>query len=185
MDSDNSRSRSLAPAWERARFSHRPVAIRTNAPSQSGRGLFPLPTNRKPSTETGAAHIICHPELAKDLTVGQPTLCHHSAVSKLTAPPDEPSVPIARRLNLTSGSPREIPSTDSGQALRKLPMNLPVGDRRSAPTARPHTSLGQRPRSLSHNGIALKARSISPAVWNARSVPTARPQCSLRHPDLF
>jgi len=31
---------------------------------------FPLPTKRKPSTETGAAHIICHPELAKDLTAG-------------------------------------------------------------------------------------------------------------------
>jgi len=83
---------------------------------------FPLPTNRKPSTETGAAHIICHPELAKDLTAGQPALGHHSPFSKLTAPPDEPSVPIMCRLKRTSRSPREIPSTDSGQALRRLRM---------------------------------------------------------------
>jgi len=69
---------------------------------------FPLPAKRKPSTETGAAHIICHPELAKDLTAGQPALCHHSPFSKLTAPPDEPSVPITCRLKRTSRSPREI-----------------------------------------------------------------------------
>jgi len=81
---------------------------------------------RKPSTEAGAAHIICHPELAKDLTAGQSALGHHSPFSELTAPPDEPSVPITRRLKRTSRSPREIPSTDSGQALRRLPMNLPL-----------------------------------------------------------
>jgi len=52
-----------------------------------------------------------------------------------------PGVPITCRLIKTSGSPREIPLTDSGQALRRLPMNLPVGDRRSAPTARPQCSL--------------------------------------------
>jgi len=75
---------------------------------------FPLPTNRKPSTDTGAAHIICHPELAKDLTAGQPALSHHSPFSKLTAPPGEPSVPTTCRLKRTSGSPREI--------LRKLRM---------------------------------------------------------------
>jgi len=69
---------------------------------------FPLPTNRKPSTDTGAAHIICHPELAKDLTAGQPALSHHSPFSKLTAPPGEPSVPTTCRLKRTSGSPREI-----------------------------------------------------------------------------
>jgi len=75
---------------------------------------FPLPTNRKPSTETGAAPIICHPELAKDLTAGQLALCHYSPFSKLTAPPGEPSVPTTCRLKRTSGSPREI--------LRKLRM---------------------------------------------------------------
>jgi len=69
--------------------------------------------------------LFCHPELAKDLTAGQPALCHHSPFSKLTAPPDEPSVPSTCRLKRTSRSPREIPSTDSGQALRRLPMNLP------------------------------------------------------------
>jgi len=86
---------------------------------------FPLPTNRKPSTETGTAHIICHPELAKDLTAGQSALGHHSPFSKLTAPSGELSVLITGRLKRTSRSPREIPSTDSGQALRRLPMNLP------------------------------------------------------------
>jgi len=50
-------------------------------------------------------------------------------------------------------------------------MNLPVGDRLSAPTARPHCSLGQRPRSLSHNGIGLKARNRSRSTHCAR--PTA------------
>jgi len=75
---------------------------------------FPLPTNRKPSTDTGAAHIICHPELAKDLTAGQPALSHHSPFSKLTAPPGEPSVPTTCRLKRMSESPREI--------LRKLRM---------------------------------------------------------------
>jgi len=75
---------------------------------------FPLPTNRKPSTETGAAHIICHPGLAK---------------------------------------------------------SLPVGDSRSAPTARPQCSLGQRPRPLSHNGLGLKARNRSRSTHCAR--PTA------------
>jgi len=75
---------------------------------------FPLTTKRKPSTETGAAHIICHPELAKDLTAGQPALRHPSPFSKLTAPPDEPLVPTTCRLKRTSGSPREI--------LRKLRM---------------------------------------------------------------
>jgi len=69
---------------------------------------FPLNTNRKPSTETGAAHIICHPELAKDLPTGQPALCHHSPFSKLTAPPDEPSVPSTCRPKRASRSPREI-----------------------------------------------------------------------------
>jgi len=53
---------------------------------------FPLLTNRKPSTETGAAHIICHPELAKDLTAGRPALCHHSPFSKLTAPRNSKSL---------------------------------------------------------------------------------------------
>jgi len=81
---------------------------------ECGSPVFPLPTDRKPSMETGAAHIICHPELAKDLTAGQPALCHHSPFSKLTAPPDEPSVPITGRLKRTSRSPREI--------LRKLRM---------------------------------------------------------------
>jgi len=79
-----------------------------------GEEPFPLPTNRKPSTETGAAHIICHPELAKDLTAGQPALSHHSPFSKLSAPPDEPSVPTTCRLKRMSESPREI--------LRKLRM---------------------------------------------------------------
>ena len=41
----------------------------------------------------------------------------------------------------------------------------------SAPKARPQCSLGQRPRSLSHRELALKARSKSQVVpWNA---PTA------------
>jgi len=75
---------------------------------ECGEGPFSLPTNRKPSTETGAAHIICHPELAKDLTEGQPALGHHSPFSKLTAPPGEPSVPTTCRLKRTSRSPREI-----------------------------------------------------------------------------
>jgi len=69
---------------------------------------FLLTTKPKPSTETGAAHIICHPELAKDLTAGQPALGHHSPFSELTAPPDEPSVPITCRLKRTSRLPREI-----------------------------------------------------------------------------
>jgi len=64
---------------------------------------------------------------------------------------------------ITPGRPREI--------LRKLPMNLPVGERRSAPTARPQCSLGQRPRSLSHNGLGLKARNRSRSTHCAR--PTA------------
>jgi len=37
----------------------------------SGRGLFPLTTNSRPCKETKAALIICHPELAKDLTTCQ------------------------------------------------------------------------------------------------------------------
>jgi len=48
------------------------------------------------------------PELAKDLTAGQPALCHPSPFSKLTAPPDEPSTPNTCRLKRTSQSPREI-----------------------------------------------------------------------------
>jgi len=104
-----------------------------------GEVFFPLPTKRKPSPETGAAHIICHPELAKDLTAGQPALSHHSTFSELTAPPDEPSVPSTCRLKRTSESPREIPSTDSGQALRKLPMNLP--ERRGVRESGEHTRL--------------------------------------------
>jgi len=52
--------------------------------------------------------LFCHPELAKDLTAGQPALGHHSPFSKLTAPPDRPSVPTTSRLKRTSGSPREI-----------------------------------------------------------------------------
>jgi len=63
---------------------------------------------RKPDTEAGAALIIGHPELAKDLTPRQPALCHPSPFSKLTAPPDEPSVPIPCGLKRTSGPPREI-----------------------------------------------------------------------------
>jgi len=83
---------------------------------------FPLPTNSKPGMETKAALIICHPELAKDLTACQLALCHPLPFSKLTAPHDESSVLIAGRPKRTSGSPREIPSTDSGQALRRLRM---------------------------------------------------------------
>jgi len=52
--------------------------------------------------------LFCHPELAKDLTAGQPALGHHSPFSKLTAPPDERSVPSTCRLKRTSRSPREI-----------------------------------------------------------------------------
>jgi len=89
---------------------------------ESGRGFFALPTNREPSKEIKSALIICHPELAKELTPRQPALCKHSPFSKLTAPHDEPSVPIPCQLKRTSGSPREIPSTDSGQALRRLRM---------------------------------------------------------------
>jgi len=58
--------------------------------------------------------LFCHPELAKDLTAGQPASGHHSPFSKLTTPPGEPSVPTTCRLKRTSGSPREI--------LRKLRM---------------------------------------------------------------
>jgi len=99
-----------------------PRCTRVGPASQGGTGRFPLPTSPRPSRETKAALIICHPELAKNLTTRQPASCHHSPFSKLTAPHDEPSVPISCRLNRTSGSPREIPSTDSGQALRKLRM---------------------------------------------------------------
>jgi len=53
--------------------------------------------------KTGAVYIICHPELAKDLTAGQPALGHHSAFSKLTAPPDEPSGPNGGNLRELSG----------------------------------------------------------------------------------
>jgi len=133
----------------------------TRTLSKSGRGLFPLPTCPRPSRETKAALIICHPELAKDLTTRQPASCHPSPFSKLTAPHDEPSVPISCRLNRTSGSPREISSTDSGQALRRLPTNLPVGDRRSAPTAQLHTSLGQRPTAIKLRNS--RSRSQAPA----------------------
>jgi len=136
-----------------------------------GSGLFLLPGNWGPSKEVGAALIFCHPELAKDLAERRGASCHPSAFSKLTASFDEPSVPTTRRLKRMSGPPRDIPSTDSGQALRKLPMNLPVEDRRSAPTARPQCSLGQRPRSLSHNGLGLKARNKSRSTHCAR--PTA------------
>jgi len=38
------------------------------APWSNDEVFFPLPTNRKPSMETGAADIICHPELAKSLS---------------------------------------------------------------------------------------------------------------------
>jgi len=117
--------------------------------------------NPKPGMETKAALLNCHPEPAKDLTTRQPALCHDSPCSKLTAPHDEPSVPITGRLKRTSGLPSEIPSTDSGQALRKLPMNLPVGERRSAPTARPHTSLGQRPTAIKLRNS--RSRSQAPA----------------------
>jgi len=37
-----------------------------------------------------------HWQLAKDLTAGQPALCHHSPFSKLTAPPDEPTSSVER-----------------------------------------------------------------------------------------
>jgi len=127
---------------------------------QTGHGVRLYP---RPGSEIKAALIICHPELAKDLTPHQPALFHHSPFSKLTAPHNEPPVPITCRLNLTSGSPREI--------LRKLPMNLPVGDRRSAPTARPNTSLGQRPTAikLSLEALVTRARSQAPA-WEC-SIP--------------
>jgi len=108
---------------------------------ECGSPLFALPTSPKPSRETKAALIICHPELAKDLTPRQPALCNHLPFSKLTAPHNGSSVPITCRLKRSSESPREIPSTDSGQALRRLRMNLPVADRRSTPTARPQCSL--------------------------------------------
>jgi len=115
---------------------------------------------RKPSTEAGAAHIICHPELAKDLTAGQSALGHHSPFSELTAPPDEPSVPITRRLKRTSRSPREIPSTDSGQALRRLPMNLPLAGGRQS-------------------GVCHGAFVNATASWSAAVL------CRLREPDRF
>jgi len=143
-------------------------AIRT--PPQSARGLFPLPINRKPSPEAGAALIICHPELAKDLTPHRQALCNHLPFSKLTAPHDEPSVPITYRLKRTSRSPRGIPSTDSGQALRRLPMNLPVARGRSAPTARPYTSLGQRP-----IGIKLRKSALVPNLQIGNAIVCESP----------
>jgi len=80
--------------------------------------------------ERPTANVGCRPpstgrfigRLRRNLTAGQPALGHHSSFSELTAPPDEPSVPSTCRLKRTSRSPREIPSTDSGQALRRLRM---------------------------------------------------------------
>jgi len=56
-----------------------------------------------------------------------------TAFSELAALRLMPLAPKTSVMEITFVRPREI--------LRKLPMNLPVGDRRSAPTARPHTSL--------------------------------------------
>jgi len=88
-----------------------------------GSPLFPLPTNRKPSTEAGSALIICHPELAKDLTTRQPALCHDSPFSKLTAPPDEPSVPNGaklRNLSVGTGDTKKLRSVRSPDALNSI-----------------------------------------------------------------
>jgi len=123
------------------------------------------------ASEESNRSINCHPELAKDLPAHRAALWHRSPFSKLTALLGMPSVPKTLEIKVTSVRLREIPSTDSGQALRKLPMNLPVGDSRSAPTARPQCSLGQRPRSLSHNGLGLKAHNRSRSTHCAR--PTA------------
>jgi len=120
----------------------------------------PLPNH---VSEESERFISCHPELAKDLTTHRAALCYRSSSSKLTAPNTTPSAPKNAKGRSTLVRPREIPSTDSGQALRKLPMNLPVADRRSAPTARPHTSLGQRPTAIkiSLEALVTRARSRS------------------------
>jgi len=113
------------------------------------------------ASEEPERSISCHPELAKDLTTHQAALCRRSPFSKLLALLVMTSVPKKLEVKITSDRPREIPSTDSGQALRKLPMNLPVGDWLSAPTARPQCSLEQRPTAIKLRNS--RSRSQAPA----------------------
>jgi len=85
-----------------------------NLGTREREALFPSHTNRKPSVETDTDLIVCHPELAKDLTTRQPVSYRHLPFSKLTAPPDGPIAPMTRRLKGMRVRPREI--------LRKLRM---------------------------------------------------------------
>jgi len=144
---------------------------------------FPLPTNRKPSTETehgnrarkpstdtGAAHIICHPELAKDLTAGQPALSHHSPFSKLTAPPGEPSVPITCRLKRMSESPREI--------LRKLRMTAFRGLRSHSCARFANLWVMERNLHRFRSDWSQELPKTSPAPHRLVAVEANRPRCS-------
>jgi len=57
--------------------------------------------------------------LRRNLTAGQSALGHHSPFSKLTAPPDEPSVPSTCRLKRTSRSPCDAPSQAANEPAGK------------------------------------------------------------------
>jgi len=119
-----------------------------------------LPVTDSRSVPT-ARPLSCHPEPAKDLTRYQTAFSDRASSSKLMTSNETPFAPTPLETKNAPVRPREIPSTDSGQALRKLPMNLPVGDRRSAPTARTHTSLGQRPTAIKLRNS--RSRSQAPA----------------------
>jgi len=128
------------------------------------------------ASEESECSINCHPELAKDLTTHQAALCHRSTFSKLTALLAMPSVPKTLEVKITVGRPREIPSTDSGQALRKLPMNLPerrgVRERESGEHTRPRV-LASAP---SPTRTFLRCRRDQPrrCLWRGRQRPHAR-----------
>jgi len=139
-------------------------------------GSVSLTQDWKPGMEIGAALVSCHPELAKDLTERQITSCNHSLLSKLTALHDGSSVPISFRLERTSESPREIPSTDSGQALRKLRMTA-----FGAPLLLPRPVGCESGRGLPHS----KTLARSSSRHSKGRFLDSRDEVALRHAPVF